>query len=103
MVILFCVLNLWLIQRVSNWPQENKTITSTPESESERKVSSVNALVVENSETRSINHVFDISRYSSLRKLVKITALVLHFINELKNRKVGVSQHDGNESKDAGD
>ena len=57
-------------------------------------------MVVENSETPSINLVFDINRYSSLRKLVRITALVLHFINKLKSRKIGVSQHDGNESKD---
>ena len=71
-----------------------------PESESEKKVSSVNVMVVENSETRSINLVFDINRYSSLRKLVRITALVLHFINKLKSRKIGVPQHDGNESKD---
>ena len=57
-------------------------------------------MVVENSETRSNNLVFDISRYSSLRKLVRIKALVLHFINKLKSRKIGVPQNDGNESKD---
>ena len=79
---------LWLSQGESSWPQESKTIISTPESESEKKVSSVNVMV------------FDINRYSSLRKLVRITALVLHFINKLKSRKIGVPQHDGNESKD---
>ena len=36
---------------------------STPGSESEKKVPSVNVMVVENSETRSINLVFDINRY----------------------------------------
>ena len=91
---------LWLSQGESSWPQENKTIISTPESQSKKKVSSVNVMVVENSETRSINLVFDINRYSSLRKLLKITALVLHFINKLKSWKIGVLQHDGNESKD---
>ena len=91
---------LWLSQGESSWPQESKRIISTPESESEKKVSSVNVMVVEYSETRSINLVFDINRYSSLRKLVRITALVLHFINKLKSRKIGVPQHDSNESKD---
>ena len=91
---------LWLSQEESSWPQESKTIISTPESKSEKKVSSVNVMVVENSETRSITLVFDINRYSSLRKLVRITALVLHFINKLKSRKIGVPQHDSNKSKD---
>ena len=80
---------LWLSQGESSWPQEIKTIISTPESESEKKVSSVNFMVVENSETRSMNLVFDISRYSSLRKLVRTTALVLQFINKLKSRNIG--------------
>ena len=31
---------------------------------------------------------------------MRITALVLHFINKLKSRKIEVPQHDGNESKD---
>ena len=35
-----------------------------------------------------------------MRKLVRITALVLHFINKLKSRKIGVPRHDGNEWKD---
>ena len=91
---------LWLSQGESSWPQENKTIISTPKNQSKKKVSSVNVMVVKNSETRSINLVFDINRYSSLRKLLKITALVLHFINKLKSWKIGVLQHDGNESKD---
>ena len=52
---------LWLSQGGSNWPQENKVITSTLEGESEKKVSRVNVLVVKNSETSSINHSFDAS------------------------------------------
>ena len=91
---------LWLSQGESSWPQENKTVISTTESESEKKISGVNVMVVENSETRCISLVFDIGRCSSLRKLVRITALVLHFINKLKSWKIGVPQHDGNESKD---
>ena len=42
---------LWLSLGKSSWPQESKTIISMPESESEKKVSSVNVMVVENSET----------------------------------------------------
>ena len=39
---------LWLSQGGSNWPQENKAITSTLEGGSEKKVSRVNVLVVKN-------------------------------------------------------
>lgn len=88
---------LWLSQEEHNWPQK-ANIMSTPESEGEKKISSVTALVVEITEPCSINQVLDISRYSSLRKLVRVTALVLRFIHKLRTRKV--SQHDENELTD---
>ena len=78
---------LWLSQEEHNWPQKANNI-STPESEGEKKISSVTALVVEITEPCSINQVLDISRYSSLRKLVRVTALVLRFIHKLRTGKV---------------
>jgi hypothetical protein len=88
---------LWLSQEEHNWPQK-ANIICTPESEGEKKISNVTALVVEITEPYSITQVLDISRYSSLRKLVRATALVLRFIHKLRTRKV--SQHDENDLTD---
>ena len=89
--------SLWLSQEEHNWPQK-ANIICIPEREGEKKISSVTALIVEITEPCSINQGLDISRYSSLRKLVRVTALVLRFIHKLRTQKV--SQHDENELTD---
>jgi hypothetical protein len=65
---------------------------SNAESETEKKVSSITALVVKVSEMNGINHILDINRYSTLRKLVRVTAFIMRFVNKLKDRRM--SQHD---------
>ena len=76
----------WLNQPKDNWPK-NENNLHTAESETE-KCKSVVAMVAGVENSNNIAQIIDINRYNKLAKVVKVTALVLRYVNILRNNKV---------------
>ena len=74
----------WLTQEVSRWPTD-QVITSMPESQEEvEKTSTV--MIVDVQDSASVAKVVDIERHGTLRKLLRVTASVLRFVQNSKAR-----------------
>ena len=76
----------WLTQEESSWPT-SQVITSTPEShwqEEMKKTSTV--MIVDVQDSASVAKVVDNERRGSLRKLLRVTAWVLRFVQNSKPR-----------------
>ena len=74
----------WLTQEESRWPT-SQVITSTPESQEEMKKTST-VMIVDVQDSASVAKVVDNERHGSLRKLRRVTAWVLRFVQNSKPR-----------------
>ena len=83
----------WLKKGRSEWPR-SLAINESEEVIKERKKVNVLAVVVK--EAKDIGQVIDVNRYSTFEKLLRVTAIVLRFIRNLKNRKEGKELERGN-------
>ena len=75
----------WLKGGQAAWPKFNEVNVSVSVEEERKKV---NVLSLQTEEIISISNVIDVNRYSSLSKLLRVTALVLRFLENIKNSKV---------------
>ena len=83
----------WLTKGRNEWPK-SLVIDESQEVGKERK--KVNVLGVVVKEAKDISQVIDINRYSTFGKLLRVTAYVLRFIRNLKDRKEGKELERGN-------
>ena len=74
----------WLTQEESSWPT-SQAITSTSESQEEMKKTST-VMIVDVQDSASVAKVVDIERHGTLRKLLRVTAWVLRFVQNSKPR-----------------
>ena len=74
----------WLKGGKTAWPKFNEVNVSVSV-EVERK--KVNVLSVQTGEITSISKVVDVNKFSSLSKLLRVNALVLRFLENIKNSK----------------
>ena len=77
---------VWLRKGQSNWPKDFKIVESNEVSE-ERKQTAIATTVI--TERKGISQVIDIDRYSSLGKLLRVTAFTQRFISNLMRKKKG--------------
>ena len=75
----------WIKEGEAAWPKFNELEVSVSVEDERKKV---NALCVQTEEIKSISKVIDAKRFSSLSKLLRVTALILRFVENIKNSKV---------------
>ena len=75
----------WLVMGREHWPTE-LLLEDTPEIVQETKKSALVATAVGEKKT-GISNIIDIDRFSSLERLLKVTSLVVRFIENLKAKK----------------
>ena len=85
----------WLCKEENCWPA-NQDVTRTPESQEELKKTAT-VMIVDTQSPPSIARVVDIERQGKLRKLLRVTAWVLRFI---QNSKPGSTKTEGELSKE---
>ena len=85
----------WLKQEEEKWPPKLELDNST-EIASERK--RVNVMVAAAKEPKGVSSVIDIDRFSNLGKLLRVTAYVKRFIENIKLKKEGKELKTGNMS-----
>ena len=78
----------WLRKGKENWPTGLK-LEDSDEVKREKKKTNVLIAVAEN--PSGVSRVIDINRYSTLRRLVRVTALVMRFVENVKAKKEGRS------------
>ena len=83
----------WLAKGRNEWPK-SLVINESEEVGKERK--KINVLGVVVIEAKDISQVVDVNRYSTFGKLLRVTAYVLRFIRNLKDRKEGKELETGN-------
>ena len=76
----------WLKRGESKWPKSTTIEGSDSVNEEKKKVT---VLSIRCEPVHKISSVIEIGRYCSLLKLLRVTALVLRFINNIKARKAG--------------
>ena len=74
----------WLKEHESKWPK-NFLLENSSEVEDERK--GTNVMLTVEREKRGVSNVIQIGRYGSLLRLLRVTALVIRFIKNLKEKK----------------
>ena len=74
----------WLTQEESSWPT-SQVVTSTPESQEEMKKTST-VMIVDVQDSASVAKVVDSARHGTLTKLLRVTALMLLFVQNSKPR-----------------
>ena len=77
---------VWLKKGQSNWPKDFKIVESSEVSE-ERKQTAIPSTVI--TEGKGVSQVIDIDRYSSLGKLLRVTAFTQRFVSNLMRKKKG--------------
>ena len=77
----------WLSEGRENWPKQEVSLESSEEVECERKKVNVLAAAVEY--PQGISSVIDINKYSTLKRLLRVTAFVLRFVQNLKAKREG--------------
>ena len=77
---------LWLIKDKSLWPQ---TLVLDEPSEAQEEKRKTNVLLVTENQKPGVSQVIEIGKYSSLDKLLRITAYVCRFIRNLKAKRTG--------------
>ena len=82
----------WLKKGRSEWPK-SLVLDESDDVSKERKKVNVFATVVE--EPQDICQVIDANRFSTLGKLLRVTAFVLRFIRNLKSKKEGKELNEG--------
>ena len=78
----------WLVKSLAEWPQLN--LAEKPKEAHVEERQAV-AMVVSAQVAQDISAVVDIERYSTMRKLLRVTAWVKRFISNVKNRLAGQS------------
>ncbi len=76
----------WLREGENAWPKFSP-IQDTEEVGEERK-KSASVMLVNEREVEAISKVVDLSKYGTLAKLLRVTAYVLRFVQNLKSKKV---------------
>ena len=75
----------WLTGRQQDWPKMLETLR-TPESSEEEKTSQV-TMMVESKQSTGIDAVVNVDDFSTLQRLVTVTAWVMRFIDNVRARK----------------
>ena len=75
----------WLGEGRENWPKQEVSLGSSGEVECERKKVNVLAAAVEY--PHGISSVIDVNEYSTLKRLLRVTTLVLRFVQNLKAKR----------------
>ena len=83
----------WLRKGESEWPKFN-SIEGNDSAYEERK--KVTVLRVQSEPVETISSVIEIGKYSSLLRLLRVTALVLRFIYNMKGKRAGEKVSTGN-------
>ena len=68
----------WLIKAESSWPAE-RSILPTNESKEEEKKTTVNILATNANALQGIEYLIEIGKFSSIRRLFRVTAWVKRF------------------------
>ena len=82
----------WLKKGRENWPNSFPLEISDDVREESKKTAAVMTVTKEKS---GVHSVIEIERYSSLRKLLRVTAYVKRFIENMKRKRVGVEMKVG--------
>ena len=72
----------WLSGQPEDWPRTTETLRTPESSEEEKK--STTAMLIETKQTTGIAAVVNVNDYSTLQRLVTITAWVRRFVDNLK-------------------
>ena len=90
---LWCEGPPWLKKGDSEWPKFNVLEDYDSANEERKKVT---VLRVQSEPVQTISSVIEIGKYSSLLKLLMVTALVLRFINNIKRKRADEKVSTGN-------
>ena len=82
----------WLKKGRENWPNSFPLEISDDVREESKKTA---AAMIMTKEKSGVHSVIEIERYSSLRKLLRVTAYVKRFIENMKRKRVGVEMKVG--------
>ena len=82
----------WLKKGRENWPNSFPLEISDDVREESKKTAAVMTVTKEKS---GVHSVIEIERYSSLRKLLRVTAYVKRFIENMERKRVGVEMKFG--------
>ena len=78
----------WLRKSKDNWPT-GLTLEDSEEVKGEKK--KANVMIVVTGNPTGVSRVIDINRYGTLRKLLRVTAVVMRFVENVKAEKDGRS------------
>ena len=92
----------WLKEHESKWPK-SFLLENSSEVEDERK--GTNVMLTVQKERKGVSNVIQIGRYGSLLRLLRVTALVIRFIKNLKEKKakrdINIGRHEVGEIENA--
>ena len=79
----------WLEKGKDSWPN-GSTLEDSPDVSDEKRKSAQVMLVTKREEEKRVNNVVKLERHGSLARLLRVTAYVMRFVRNLKNKREGI-------------